>query len=167
MHGANAGLWHSCARWNRYGMLCPFEELDFQDHQEPEDPTRKAPGMALPIGQGPGPSKAKRGWVGEAGRVVVTAGKGAVALAQRAARFEAVAQAEEIVSRDARAIPLKGGESLYDALSGGAVAVGAATAAGAAVQDVLKRFHMRAPTGGGGGYVFQSVMKPKEPLRVR
>ncbi len=150
-HAKALASWHSCERWTRYGGLCAFdkkEEKRKSEEPEHEDiATIQEAVASAAVSQGVGALRARAG---------------AMAMA---------AEAEEVVTRAAEAIPLEGG-NLREALSGkGAVGLAVGTAAGVAVQDVLKgiatRRYNRQYKVSGGGYVFESVFKAKEALRVR
>lgn len=151
-HGAGKvdvdGSWHSCARWGRFGMTCPFADEKEHDRERPDE---KVPRPVLNLAV-------------------------ARSRAQRDMRQQSVlAEAEEIVSRAAEAIPLvpavpEGAgrplpapvyRSIGQALrERGPVAVGTGVAAGLAIRAVARGF-------AGGGLHFPQVFDARRALRVR
>lgn len=119
-------------------MRCPF--VGEEDHERDEEPI----GVEVPV-----KDKPKRPMVvAERAKAVVDAGKAAL-----------LAEAEEIVSRAAEAIPI-GGRTLGELLrERGPLAVGVGAAAGVAIRAVAKGF-------AGGGFHFPAV-NPGLPGFVR
>ncbi len=127
---------HSCARWWRYGLACPFgkEDFDFEDNAPDED--------------APDP----RG-------VPALLGAGRRA---RGSSLSALEEAERIVAAAADAVPVGArGRSLGEALRGPAVAAGTAAAAGVAIKGVAAGIRR----GGFGGLHFPAVFSPERVVR--
>lgn len=135
--------WHSCARFGRFGMQCPFvgevdhdkDDPDFKEPVRVPKPSKPTPVLAMA-------EKAKKG--------------------TDAAKAALLAEAEDIVTRAADAIPSGvSGRSLADELRRrGPVAVGLGAAAGIAIRAVSKGF-------AGGGFHFPQVFDPLKAVRVR
>jgi len=134
------GRFHSCARWGRFGMACPF--VGEEDHDDDQD--------VVPVAQPVGAPKSPKLLLAARAKAVVDQGKAAL-----------LAEAEEIVTRAAEAIPLVEGRSLAKALrERGPLAVGVGAAAGLAIRAVAKGF-------AGGGFHFPQVFDPARVVRVR
>lgn len=129
---------HLCERWLRFGLQCPFVGGEDEDI-EGDDPPDQTPPVGVPLH---------------------------FLAAKRAAELNVLAQAEEVASRAAEAIPvfLEGKAiSLAERLGApGAVAVGTGVAAGFAVRQIAKQIRQR---GGFGGFSFPSVFDPAKAFR--
>lgn len=133
--------WHSCARWKRFGMACPFKGEKEHDREDPDfkEPKVREPARPKPkVLAAPAKAEAK-----------VDVGKAMV-----------LAEAEEIVTRAAEAIPLRGRSLAQTLRDRGPLAVGVGAAAGVAIRAVAKGF-------AGGGFNFPSIFDPKVGQRVR
>lgn len=149
-HNANGSDWHRCGRWGRFGMQCPFAK-------EEEEPARDREGDDIPW---PlllaGIAKAQQG---KARRV------------DRFTGYDLMADAEDIVSRAAEAVPVYGGNRPHDPArepvrslaerlrQPGPIGVGVGTAAAYAIYNVMRGRR------GGGGLHFPSVISPDRALR--
>ena len=101
-HDASGADWHRCARWGRYGLQCPFQELSpVEDRETGPWPPAWIYGL---IGRRRDPERERvyRAMVDE------EFGRGRAELS-REARYGAMAEAEALVSGAADAIPVFSG----------------------------------------------------------
>ncbi len=154
--------WHTCSRWWKRGLQCPYTTTGAPDPQGPPDGEPEA----TPHGRGrPGVGAMARDFAFSA------AAAGAAALLWRYQASFVLEEAEETVARSAETVPVSEGKSLADVLgTRGVVGGAAAAAAGLAMSDVLNRSRMRSGRGAGtagGGYNIEMVFDPRKALPVR
>jgi len=147
---ASGSKWHSCDRWIRFGMECPFAVSG-----APESIAGRPRRPAVPERRSKAQQKFQ-GTVEDAPSVYPVTPK---ALLLPSGVMEI---AEDVVSRAADAIPVFEGKetrSLGERLRvPGAVGVGVGVAAGFAVREVARR-------GSFGGFQFPSVFDPDKAFR--
>ncbi len=151
--------WHLCERFWREGLPCPFQITGAPDPVRQDDDAKVSTSGAAATSAA-------------AEAVAASKAPNLVSLARQAELSSELAHAEEVVARDAAAIPLQEGVSLADRLRegvAGPAGMAAAVAAGAAISDVLRRGRMRLPgaVGGGGGFNVEMVFDPRKALPVK
>ncbi len=124
-------------------MRCPFVGEEGHDREDPEE----GPPVAVPKSPKVPP--------------LVVAGKAKAKEAVDAGKAALLAEAEDIVSRAAEAIPAMAERTIADLLrERGPLAVGVGAAAGVAIRAVAKGF-------AGGGFHFPQVFDPRVAIRAR
>ncbi len=137
---------HSCKRWMRRGMQCPFAAFEEEkERSRQDDPEAKATGAA--VSADVSQSQGIPWWL------AIPLGEGVRrALQNREEIFDVLAAAEEIAAAQARKIPVSATQSLFQVLQPGmeVIPIAGAVAAAGITSLAVRRF------GGFGGKPFQA-----------
>lgn len=163
-HGGDVN-WHQCVKWWERGMVCPFAKGKVPQFGGTGEGEAKAGGFPLKstavVGAGPHPPGR-----GSRAKTLTKEVRRTEAMRVSLLEAKAAAEAESVVTQGADAIAT-GGKSLFRSLAeSGAAGPAAAVAASGAIKVVAEGFMRNGQRSGGfGGKVFESVIKPtKAPV---